>query len=106
VVSLVLFAAVIYYAIHLVPVYWRYYQLKAEMESQARLAPSLTDAVIRRRLVARADDLLLPPDAQRFKIRRSGRPRRIEIETEYSEPVQLPLLPSPLVFHPFVQEPL
>jgi hypothetical protein len=106
VVTLVVFFAVLYYGFHIGQVYWRYFQLKEEMQSQARLAPSLTDAVIRRRLVASADGMLLPPEAQRFKIKRTGRPRRIIIETEYRETVNLPLFNHTFVFHPVAEEPL
>jgi len=49
-VSLLIFAAVLYYGYHVGQVYWKFYQLQDAMKSQARLAPSLADDVIRRRL--------------------------------------------------------
>ena len=72
-------------------VYWRFYQLQDAMKSQARLAPSLADDVIRRRLNESADDIY--PDVKfKFNISRGGRPRKIIIVTEYADSVDLPLL--------------
>ena len=39
-VSLLIFAAVLYYGYHVGQVYWKFYQLQDAMKSQARLAPS------------------------------------------------------------------
>lgn len=105
-ISLVLFAAAIYYGVNIGQVWMRYYQLVDEMEVSARLAPSLTDAVIRRRLEAKVDDLKLPPEAAKFTITRSGKPRAITIETTYSETVDLPLFNHTFVFTPKAVEPL
>ncbi|HEV8125798.1 MAG TPA: hypothetical protein VGP80_16240 [Gemmatimonadales bacterium] len=105
-VTLILFAAAVYYGINIGKVYLRYYQLQDTMRSNARLAPSLTDAVIRRRLLDKVDELHLPPDAQKFIIRRSGKPRTITIETTYTESVSLPLFNHTFVFHPSTVEPL
>lgn len=88
-ISLLVLAAALYYGLNIGELYWRYYQLLDEMKSQARLAPSLTDATIRRRLILQVEELGLPSDAQKFSIRRSGRTRLITIETEYSESVDL-----------------
>lgn len=104
--SLLLFAAILYYGVNIGQVYWRYYQLRDEMRSNARLAPSLTDATIRRRLRTRAEQLHLPEDAQRFVIKRSGRPRTITITTEYSESVDLPFFNHTFNFTPRATEPL
>jgi len=105
-ISLVLFVAAIYYGINIGQVWLRYYQLVDEMEVSARLAPSLTDPVIRRRLEAKVDDLKLPPEAAKFTITRSGKPRSITIETQYSETVDLPLFNHTFVFTPKAVEPL
>jgi hypothetical protein len=89
--SLLIFAAMLYYGYHVGQVYWRYYQLQDAMKSQARLAPSLADDVIRRRLNESADDIY--PDVKfKFNISRGGRPRKIIIVTEYADSVDLPLL--------------
>jgi hypothetical protein len=102
--SLLFFAGALYYGIHIGELYWRFYQVQAEMASQARLAPSLTDDVIRRRLVEVTDNLGLPREASRFKIRRGGRPARITIESQYSEELDLPLVRRTFVFRPRAEE--
>ena len=96
--SLVIFAAALYYGVNVGEAYWRFYQIRDEIRSQARLAPGLTDEVIRRRLVARADELNLPRDARRFKIRRTE--GSIIIETKYDEYLDLLFLKRQIVFHP------
>lgn len=104
-VSLILFVAALYYGVHIGQVYLRYYQLLDSMRTQARLAPSITDDVIHRRLVGQADSLL-PGGAPRFKITRGGHPNRITIQTEYSEQVDLPLFKHTFVLRPRAEEPL
>jgi hypothetical protein len=104
-VSLVLFATALYYGASIGQVYFRYYQLVDEMRTQARLAPSLQDEVISRRLSVKADSLL-PLRRPRFKISRGGQPQRIVIETEYTEQVDLPLFKHTFVMHPRAEEPL
>ena len=105
-VSLALFVAALYYGINIGEVYVRYYQMLDEMRSQARLAPGLTDAVIHRRLLDKADELGLPPEADKITIRRTPQPARIVIESEYSETLQLPLITPTCHFHPRAEEPL
>ncbi len=105
-VSLVLFIAAVYYGIHLGQPWVRYYQLVDEMRVSARLAPTLSDAVIRRRLEQKADELQLPPEAKKFVITRSGNPRKITITTQYSETVTVPLLTHTFFYTPMTEEPL
>jgi hypothetical protein len=100
-----LFAAALYYGINIGQVYLRYYQLVDGMRSQARLAPSLQDDVIYRRLSEQADSLL-PGGRPRFKITRGGHPNRIVIETQYTEHVDLPLFKHTFVLRPRAEEPL
>jgi hypothetical protein len=104
-VSLALFAAALYYGVNIGQVYFRYYQLVDGMRIQARLAPSLQDDVIHRRLNAQADSLL-PRTRPRFRITRGGYPSRIVIETEYAERVDLPLFKHTFVFRPRAEQPL
>ena len=106
IVSLLLFAAVLYYGASIGQLYWRQYQLLDEMRTQARLGPTLHDPVIRRRLVTKAEELGLPADARKFRITRSGTPRQIIIETEYSDSLDLPLLHRAFLFKPRAEEPL
>jgi hypothetical protein len=105
VASLLLFAAALYYGVNIGQVYLRYYQLMDSMRSQARLAPSLQDDVIYRRLTAQADSLL-PGRRPEFKITRGGHPNRIIIETHYTDRVDLPLFKHTFVMHPRAEEPL
>ena len=103
--SLLLFAGALYYGVHIGQVYLRYYQLLDGMRTQARLAPSLHDDVIYRRLNAQADSLL-PGGSPRFKITRGGHPNRIVIETEYTDQVDLPLFKHKFVLRPRAEETL
>ena len=103
--SLILFAGALYYGASIGQVYLRYYQLLDGMRIQARLAPSLQDDVIYRRLEAQADSLL-HGNAPRFKITRTRDPKRIIIETEYTDRVNLPLFKHTFVLRPRAEEPL
>jgi hypothetical protein len=105
-VSLLIFVAAVYYSIHFGEPWLRYYQLLDEMRSSARLAPTLSDAVIQRRLEAKVDELGLPEEAHKFQISRSGKPRKITITTTYSETVVVPLFTHTFVFTPTAEEPL
>lgn len=105
-ISLVLFVAAVYYGIHLGQPWVRYYQLLDEMRVSARLAPTLSDGVIRRRLEQKVDELGLPADAKKFQISRTGKPRRIIISTLYQETVTAPLLNYTFHFTPHTEEPL
>jgi hypothetical protein len=105
--SLVLFVAAIYYGINIGKPWFRYYQLLDEMRSAARLAPTLSDAVIKRRLVEKVDELGIPPEeANKWVITRSGKPRKITITTTYSETVTLPLFEHTFVYTPKAEEAL
>jgi hypothetical protein len=104
--TLLIFAAVLYFAVNIGEVYWRYFQFQDEMRSQARLAPSLTDGVIRRRLLITVDRLGLPAEAQKITIKRTASPRIIRIEAEYDEEVELPLFRHTFHMHPSAVEAL
>jgi hypothetical protein len=104
VVTAALFGAAVYYGIHIGGVYWRFYQLKDDMQQQALFAGQNTDDVIRARLTAQADSLLGTSPV--FRIVRGGRGNAITIETEYSESLDLPLLKKVFVLHPRVVEQL
>lgn len=104
VLSLALFIGALYYGVHIGQVYVRYYQLLDEMQSQAEMAPSLTDAVIRRRILERIEELGLPDEASDLTVRRTARPPRITIETQYSETLQLPFITPTFHLHPRAEE--
>jgi hypothetical protein len=104
-VSLALFSAALYYGFNIGQIYFRYYQLRDTMRTQAQLAPSLDDDVINRRLTGAADSLL-PGGSPRFKITRGGHPNRITITTEYTEEVDLPLFKHTFLLRPRAEEAL
>lgn len=104
--SLLIFVAVLYYGVNIGEVFFRYYRLLDEMQTQAALAPSLDDGTIRRRIQATASDIGLPDDAQQVKIARRASPREIVIELEYAETVSLPLFNHTFTFHPKATQPL
>ena len=106
-ISLLVFVALLYYGVNIGEVYFRYYRLLDEMQSQARLAAALDDGTIRRRLQAAVQDIGVPENASaNLRIRRSLSPREINIETSYSETVHLPLFNHIFEFRPRATEPL
>ena len=100
VLRLLLLAVVAYYAVGVGTVYVRYWRLRETMNTQARLAPGLTDAVIRRRLIARVRELRVPGEATRFVIRRREQPREILISTSWQETIDLPFYTWVVTFRP------
>ena len=92
--SLLIFVSALYYGVHIGEVYLRYYRLLDAMRFQASIAPSVTDDVIKRRLMATADSLLGQTPV--FQILRGGNPARITVEAEYRDSVDLPLLQARL----------
>jgi hypothetical protein len=104
--SLLIFVGALYYGVNIGEVFFRYYRLIDEMDSQARLASALDDATIRHRVQATAQDIGLPDEAQQIRISRRAQPREVVIETAYSETVDLPLFHHTFVFHPKATQPL
>jgi hypothetical protein len=104
--SLLIFAAVLYYGGTIGRLYWRFYQVQDAMKSQARLAPSITDDVIRRRLIESSDEILMRPKPLRFTITRGGKPSKITITTEYADTVDLPFFKHVFEHRPRAEEPL
>ena len=107
-VTLFLLGMTVYLGLPVGQAFVRQYQFAEEMRSQARLAPSLSDAVIRRRILDRADELGLPAEATtNLRIRRTGgREGRITIESAYSETVDLKVLEHTFRFTPKADLPL
>ena len=101
--SLAMFVAALYYGVHIGEVYLRYYRLLDAMRFQAFMAPSIKDdAVIDRRLTAAADSIL--GQTPRFRIDRGT--RRITIQTDYSDRVELPFFKHTFELHPRAEAPL
>src|SRR2546426_11791563 len=92
--SLLIFVALLYYGVNIGEVFFRYYRLLDEMDSQARLASALDNGTIQRRLAAAVQDIGLPDSAARGVVRGSTSPPPGIIETPYSETV------NPPFFHP------
>jgi len=105
--SLLIFVAALYYGVNIGEVYFRYYRLLDEMQTQARVAAALDDGTIRRRIQAAAQDIGLPEAAgANVLVTRTASPREIRIETRYSDTVSLPLFHHTFTFHPRASEPL
>ena len=104
--SLLILVAVLYYGVNIGEVYFRYYRLLDEMQTQAQLAAALDDGTIRRRIQATAQDIGLPDQAQSIRIVRRASPREIAIEAQYSETIHLPLFTHTFTFHPKATQPL
>lgn len=105
--SLLIFAVLLYYGVNIGEVWFRYYRFLDEMKTQVRFAASIDDGTIRRRLQAAVDKIGIPDSvAGRIVIRRSANPRQIQIETRYSESVDLPLFRRTFVFGPKATQPL
>ena len=105
-ISLLVVVVALYYGINIGEVWYRFYQMQEEMTSQARMAPGISNGVILRRLRAKAEDLSLPPEAMDISIVRSGESRRIIIQSEYDESVDLPFFNHTFNFNPRAEAPL
>jgi hypothetical protein len=106
--TLLIFVAVLYYGVNIGEVFFRYYRLLDEMQSEARLSAGLDDGTIRRRIQAAIDEIGLPDSAgsRQLRVVRTAYPRQIVIETHYSEFVSLPLFNHKFSFHPRATQPL
>ena len=102
--SLLLFVSALYYGVHVGEVYLRYYRLLDAMRFQASIAPSVSDDVLERRLMATADSLL--GQTPTFRIVRAGNPPRITIQAEYRDSVDLPFFKRAFPLHPRAEAPL
>lgn len=78
-----------YFGVHYLEVWFRYYRIQDEVKTEAQYAATISDDVIRRRLVAGADTLGLPLGPNEWDIRRSVDPREIMIHAEYVDSVVL-----------------
>ncbi len=104
--SLLVVVVALYYGINIGEVWYRFYQMQEEMTSQARMAPGLSDGVIRRRLQVKAEALGLPPEALEIRITRSRQARQIIIESAYDESVDLPFFNHTFNLKPRAEAPL
>jgi hypothetical protein len=98
--SLLIFVAVLYYGVNVGSMVFRFYRLQDELDEQARFASVIDNGTIERRIAAAVQDIGLPDSAANVVITRSSEPRRISIESRYSETVDLPFFRHTFVFHP------
>ena len=96
--SLLLISAGAYFAINAGEVYFRFYQYQDAMKQEVRFASHNSDQIIYRHLRDRADSLGLPDAAGEVTVQRDG--RFIEIESEYYEHIELPLMVREVRFNP------
>jgi hypothetical protein len=104
--SLLVFVAALYYGVNIGELFFRYYRLLDEMDSQARIAAGLDNGTIARRIAGAVQDIGVPDSAARVVVRRTLSPREITITTAYSETVDLPFFTHTFVFHPKATQPL
>ena len=104
--SLLVFVAALYYGVNVGEVFFRYYRLLDEMDSQARIASGLDNGTIARRIAAAVQEIGIPDSAARVVVRRTLMPREITITTDYSETVDLPFFKHSFAFHPKATQPL
>src|SRR2546426_8535263 len=83
--SLLIFVAALYYSVNIGEVYFRYYRLLDEMQTQARLASALDDGTIQRRLQAAVQEIGLPDAAGERRVVRRGSPPASQIYTQHTE---------------------
>lgn len=102
--TLLIVVAVAYFGVPIAGTYIRYYRFKNEMQTQARFAPSIDDNTIRRRLFLAIDELGIPETAKRMRIRRTSRPREIQISTNWPETIVLPFYSWVITLRPEVRE--
>jgi hypothetical protein len=99
--ALLLLSAAGYFAINAGEVFFRFYQYKDAMRQEVRFASHNSDAVILRHLRDQADSLGLPEAAGEVTLQRDG--RHIEIESEYYEHIELPLIVREVHFNPHAE---
>ncbi len=98
-IFLLIVVGALYFGIKFFEVKYRFYQMQDEVSNDATFAPTLDDAVIRRRLVAKADTLGLPLGPRMWTIRRTASPREIFIYTAYEDSVVIAIPGWTKVFH-------
>jgi hypothetical protein len=99
--ALLLLSAAGYFAVNIGEVFFRFYQYKDAMRQEVRFAAHNSDAVILRHLQQQADSLGLPEAAGEVTLQRDG--RHIEIESEYYEHIELPLMVREFHFNPHAE---
>ncbi len=104
--TILMLILIVYTGVNVGQVYYRYWMVLDEMKTQARMAPGLTDDVIRRRVLQRIEELELPSEARTIRIRRTARPREIFIGTSWQDTLIFPLYKHPIRLAPEARQPL
>ena len=99
--TLLVLAAVAYFGVNAGEHYFRFYQYQDAMRQEVRFAAHNSDALILRHLRERADSLGLPEAAGEVTLQRDG--RHIEVESEYYEHIELPLMVREVRFNPHAE---
>ena len=100
-VSVLLFAAVVYFGLNIGEHYSNFYQYQDAMRQEVKFAAHNSDALILRHLRERADSLGLPEAAGEVTLQRDG--RHIEMESEYYVHIELPLMVREVRFNPHAE---
>lgn len=95
---LLVVAAVGYFGLPVAEAYYRYYRFDDAIAQEVRFSETRSDEEMRQRLAAVADSLGLPPEAARITIRREA--RRLIIEANYHEVIELPMTVREIAFTP------
>lgn len=104
--TILILAVMVYSGINVGRVYYRYWRFMDSMKTQARMAPSIDDDVIRRRLLILVEELKLPDEARRIRIQRTVRPPAITIGASYLDTLVFPLYKRPIRMNPETRQPL
>lgn len=99
--ALLLVSAAGYFVVNVGEVYLRYLKYRDAMRQEVRFAAHNSDQAILRHLRGKADSLGLPEAAGEVTLQRYG--RHIEIESEYYEHIELPLLVREVRFNPHAE---
>ncbi len=96
--TLLIIAVVGYFGVGVGEIYLRFYKYQDAMRQEVRFAAHNSDAVILRHLREHADSLGLPEAAANVTLQRDS--RHIEMESEYYEHLELPLMVREVRFNP------
>jgi hypothetical protein len=100
-VSVLLFAAVVYFGLNVGEHYFNFYQYQDAMRQEVKFAAHNSDALILRHLREQADSLGLPEAAGEVTLQRDG--RHIAMESEYYVHIELPLYVREVRFNPHAE---
>lgn len=88
IVGLLVFLAAIFIAYKMIPVKIKAADMRQTVQDQAKSAGTLSDAVIRKTILAKATEHGLPVTDEDLKVDRM--PNRIVIDVKYTVPVEFP----------------